>query len=210
MNKPDSPPKKPDSPVRKPDAPAKAKPASLPSVLEPARLDPDEVWIEVAKVGRPHGIHGEVRLQAYHPESELWDRPPPLRGHLPGKPAFLLHIDEIRQGAGALLAKVRGVRDRETAALLTHALLSIAKRDLPQADEDEFYLHEVVGAIVYECETGQRAGVVTAVVESVQDLLEIRLDSGGTALIPVQADAIESIGTVPGRVDVRHVEDWRT
>ena len=38
----------------------------------------------------------------------------------------------------------------------------------------------------------------------------MKLHSGGEAMIPVDAPAIEELGRVRGRVVVRHLEDWLT
>lgn len=174
------------------------------------RLAPEATWIDIGKVGRPHGLDGRVHLHPFHAQSDVWEVGARLRAYLPGKPAFPLEIVELRLMNGALIARFDGYPDRTTATALTHAMLSVSEADLPPPSKDEFYLHEVVGAEVLDAATRVRVGVVTGILTTNMDLLDIRLDSGGTALLPVQADALESLGREKGIVVVRDIEDWRS
>lgn len=173
-------------------------------------LDPEATWIDVGRVGRPHGIVGHVRIQLFNPDTDLFPRVRLLRAWQPGRPAQALELLELRPVPGAFLAHFEGVDDREAAARLTHAVLSVDARELPVPGEAEFYLHEALGAEVFEAETGERMGVVTNLIATNTDLLEITLDAGGKALIPVGAEALESLGREKGRVVVRHLEDWKS
>jgi len=180
-------------------------------VPDPARgLDPEAAWIEVGKIGRPHGLDGRVRVHQFNPDSEIWHEGRTLRGRLPGKPAFVLEIADLRHMNAGTVARFAGIDDRTAATALTHAILSVAQGELPEPASDEFYLHEIVGAEVLDAQTQTRVGVVSGILETNIELIEVRLDAGGTALLPVSADAIESLGRIQGQIVVRDIEDWRS
>lgn len=173
------------------------------------KVDPDAIWIEVGKVGRPHGLKGEIRLQVYNLDSDVWERGQRLRAWLPGKPAVLLELAEFRDILPMPLATFVGITDRDEAAKLTHAVLAVDQLELPQADEDEFYIHELIGATVLDDATRKPVGVVRALLETPSDVLEISLNSGAAAMIPVHSDAITEMGRQKGVLVVRDIDDWK-
>lgn len=182
------------------------KTAGLPGSVGP--VSPDATWIEVAKVGRPHGLKGEMRVQAYNIDSEVWEVGQQLRAWLPGKPAAMLEITAFRDIPPMPVVAFKGVTDRDQAAQLTHAILSVDAGDLPETDEDEFYVHELIGATVLDDATRQPVGTVRGILETPSDVLEIALTSGGGALVPVNAEAITEMGREKGVLVIRDIADW--
>lgn len=167
-------------------------------------------WVEIARVGRPQGVRGEVNVQLYNPDSEIWAPGLVVRAWQPGRPARSLRILTMRPARDEFVVQFEGLASREDAAALTHALLQIDPAALPPVEEDEVYLHELLGATVIEAETGEAMGTVTAFIETSDLLLDIRLTAGGTALLPVSSDSIEALGREKGKIVVRHLEDWRS
>ncbi len=173
------------------------------------KVDPDAIWIEVGKVGRPHGLKGELRLQVYNLDSDVWQVGQRLRAWLPGKPAVLLELGQFRDILPMPTALFVGIDDRDVAAKLTHAVLAVDQQELPEADADEFYLHELIGATVLDDATRKPVGVVRALLETPSDVLEISLNSGEAAMIPVHAEAITEMGRQKGILVVRDIADWK-
>ncbi len=167
-------------------------------------------WIEVAKVGRPFGVNGAVHLQIHNPQSALWRKGTQFRVWQSGAPAKTLHLMTLRPANAVFVATFVGVSDRQLAVALTHALLQVAADDLPPADDDEVYVHQIIGAQVFEETTGALAGQVVAVVELAQTMLQVRLTDGGEALVPIASDAVVSLGRQAGKVVVHHLADWHT
>jgi 16S rRNA processing protein RimM len=198
--------------VVNPPAPPAAKKAASASkkALPAAEIDTSLHWVEVARLGRPHGVLGELRAQLYNPDSPLWQKGLVLRVHAPGRPDALLTMIDLRPGTGCLLMEFKEIRDRNGAAMWTNAVLLVSEAQLPAAGDDEVYLHELIGADVIEAETGEVAGKVERLIETNVDLLQIRWLDGSEALIPVEADSIESLGREKGRIVVRHLLDWKS
>lgn len=182
------------------------KPEPLPGGQGP--VDPEAKWIEVARVGRPHGLKGDLRLQIFNDESELWEEGLQLKAWLPGRPAVLLEIETFRDILPMPTALFKGINDRDVAAKLTHAVLAVDARKLPETDEDEFYLHELMGAQVLDDATRELLGTVRAILETPADVLEILLKEGGVALLPVESDAITEMGREKNVLVVKDLGDW--
>lgn len=183
-----------------------------PKPTRPRLPDPEAPahWIEVGKVGRAHGVRGEVRVQAHNPASDVWAPRKVLRAWKPGAPARMLRILDVRPAGDVLIVAFAELADRNQAEALTLSVLQVDADALPPADDGEVYLHQLQGARVIEAATGDVAGEVVGFAEAAQTLLQIRLRDGREALVPVDADAVEQLGRVAGEVVIRHVADWVT
>jgi 16S rRNA processing protein RimM len=142
----------------------------------------------VGRIGRPHGIRGEVVIGVRTDEPDLRfavgvrvDVAPSQDGD---NPSGQLHVARMRWHSGQLLVAFAGVTDRTAAGELTGSWLSIDSSQLPAiGDPDEFRDHELIGLSVRTA-AGQDVGVVTDVLHSGQDLLVVRRPEGGESLVP--------------------------
>ncbi len=165
-------------------------------------------WMRIAVIGRPHGVHGELRVWPDNPESTLLFEDIPLRLHHEGKPPRPIAIDAIRDTGDALLVTFTGVVDREGAAALTHGAIEVPRDVLPQLEDGEFYHIDVLGAAVLDADTGVHLGTVKSFTETSVDVLVVDTERG-EVLVPILADIVLSIGEEPGIVRVRNLDDWR-
>ncbi len=127
--------------------------------------------LEVAHVAKPHGLTGEVsvrlitnRTDRFEPASEF------------ASPAGALVVETARPHRDRMLVRFRGVDTPEAA----RALAGMPLWAEPIVDDDELWVHDLIGATLVD-RVGARRGRVEAVVANPQaDLLE--LDTG--ALVP--------------------------
>ncbi len=185
------------------DTPADDRPA------DEIGADGKKTWVAMARIGRPHGVHGELKVQPFNPESTLIFDVDELRLSRKGKPPELLHLVAARHARDHWIVEVEGVDDREAASRLTHGVLSVRREAMPPLEEGEFYHVDVLGAAVVDADSGARLGVVRHVHTTGNELLEIRLDAGGDVLVPILPRYVTSIGEVPGRVEVRDLDHWQ-
>jgi 16S rRNA processing protein RimM len=157
----------------------------------------------VGRIGRPHGIRGEVVVGVRTDEPDLrfavgavLDAERTLApdtgarvgqqagsaGAPPAEPAGdKLTVASARWHSGQLLIGFAGITDRTTAGGLTGSWLTVDASQLPSsADPDEFRDHELIGMSVRTV-GGDAVGVVTDVLHYGQDLLVIRRDPAGTS-----------------------------
>ncbi len=144
-------------------------------------------WIEVGRVSRPHGVHGEVRIvpssdnpERFIPSSVLYARPGRLGVAGPRvREQVRLTISTIRGDAGFPILGFCEVASREAAEALRGYLLEVRSSQLPELEEDEFYPFDLVGLEVRD-QNGAAIGRVTEVMDSpAHPLLQI---SGGPAI----------------------------
>jgi 16S rRNA processing protein RimM len=131
----------------------------------------------VGRVGRPHGIRGELVIGVRTDEPDLRFAVGALLGAHEEPDAEELHnlkVASTRWHSGQLLVAFDGITDRTAAGELTGRWLSVDASQLPRpGDPDEFRDHELIGLSV-RTPDGAAVGVVTDVLHHGQDLLVIQ------------------------------------
>ncbi|MGX9228936.1 ribosome maturation factor RimM [Streptomyces albus] len=147
----------------------------------------------VARIGRAHGIKGEVTVEVRTDEPELRLAPGAVLATDPPS-AGPLTIASGRVHSGRLLLRFEGVGDRTAAEALRNTLL-VAEIDPEERPEDpeEFYDHQLE-----DLEVVTRDGTVVGRIESIahlpaQDLLVVRREDGGELLIPFVGEIVPEV-----------------
>ncbi|MBQ0900712.1 ribosome maturation factor RimM [Micromonospora sp. U21] len=170
----------------------------------------------VGRIGKPHGVRGEVTVEVrtdepearFAPGSVLRTEPgavpPPADG--PGVPFRVpteLTIEESRFHQGRILVAFAGIPDRNTAEALRGTLLVVDSADVePPEDPEEFHDHQLVGLAVVT-PAGERLGEVARIDHAASsDLLVLRRPEGRTALIPFVREIVPEVDLAGGRVIV--------
>ena len=134
-----------------------------------------EALREVGRIGRAHGVQGELYVTLI---TDRVARLAPGARLLAG--AQWLTVAESRQQQQRWLVRFVGVVDRTAAEKLTNAVLQAEPIDV-DGDDDALWVHELIGSRVVD-QQGVGRGTCVAVIDNpAHDILE--LDSG--ALIPV-------------------------
>jgi 16S rRNA processing protein RimM len=129
--------------------------------------------VTVGRIGRPHGIRGDVVVSVRTDEPELRFA---VGARLDTDRADVgpLTVGAMRWHSGALVVRFAGIRDRDAAAALSGTWLSVDSGTLPAlTDPDEFRDHDLVGLAVRTTD-GQAVGVVADVLHYGQDVLAVR------------------------------------
>jgi 16S rRNA processing protein RimM len=108
-----------------------------------------------------------------------------------------MQFESIRGAdAGFLLAKFRGVDDRDAAELLRGASICVDRARFPDLEEGEFYVCDVIGARVVGA-SGQVGVVEDFVTYPSADVLVVRPVATGrnTVELPLVDDFIEVVDT---------------
>ncbi|MEU3709452.1 ribosome maturation factor RimM [Streptomyces catenulae] len=147
----------------------------------------------VARIGRAHGIKGEVTVEVRTDEPELRLAPGAVLATDPSTVGPLT-IETGRVHSGRLLLRFAGVTDRTGAEALRNTLL-IAEVDPEEVPEDpeEFYDHQLIDLDVVTRD-GTVVGRITEVSHlPYQDLLVVGRPEGGEVLIPFVAEIVPEI-----------------
>lgn len=166
----------------------------------------DGIEVVVGRIGKPHGIRGEVTVDVRTDEPERRFavgavlRAEPPRGS--ASPHRSLTVSRTRWHQGVLLASFEEVADRNAAELVRGTVLrvTLAADETPE-DPEEFYDHQLVGLAVHDL-AGEVIGEVTGVVHGAQDLLAVRATDGRDTLVPFVSALVPEVDVPGGRVVV--------
>jgi 16S rRNA processing protein RimM len=168
------------------------------SAAAPPRKGPDELVL-LGRFGAPHGLAGEIRLQSFTDDPLAIGRYGPLVDETGQRRFALAHVR--RQGKDMLVARVDGICDRDDAERLKGVALYAPRENLPEPEEDEFYLADLIGLCAETLE-GAPLGVVIAVRNfGAGDILEVAPPEGReTTLFPFTKAVAPRVDLDAGRV----------
>ncbi|MEV6811595.1 ribosome maturation factor RimM [Micromonospora sp. NPDC051296] len=174
----------------------------------------------VGRIGKPHGIRGEVTVEVRTDEPEARFAPgmvlrtmsgantrggqnPPAGPGVPFEVPHELTVESARWHQGRLLVAFEGVLDRDVAEALRNTLVAVDSADVtPPEDPEEFHDHQLVGLAVVT-PAGERLGEVARIDHApASDLLVLRRPEGRTALIPFVKAIVPEVDLAGGRVVV--------
>ena len=160
----------------------------------------------VGRIGRPHGVRGQVTVEVRTDDPDLRFAPgatlltePAARGPLT--------VAGSRWHSGTLLltlARPDGtvVADREQADELRNTQLLVPVEELPELeDPDSFYDHQLVG-LVARLPDGSPIGEVTAVRHEGTELLVVRRPDAAELLVPFVRAIVPTVDVAGGTLVV--------
>jgi 16S rRNA processing protein RimM len=161
----------------------------------------------VAQIGGAHGIRGEVKLKSFTADPMAIQDYAPLESE-DGAARFV--IEALRPGKGHLVARLRGICDRDSAERLAFLKLFVPRERLPPPDADEFYHVDLIGLRAMTA-AGQEIGTVLAVHDfGAGPIVELRLvASGASIMLPFTQACVPEINVAGGCMVVELPQDAR-
>ena len=166
----------------------------------------DEAYVVVGRIGRAHGLKGEVSVEPRTDEPERrFAAGAVLRT---GEPAHgsarwpSLTVVGARTHQGRLLVRFEEIADRTTAESARGTeLTAVVAPDEAPADPEEFYDHQLVGLRV-ETVGGEHVGEIARIEHhAAQDLLVIRTPDR-EVLFPFVTALVPEVDVAGGRIVV--------
>ncbi|MEW6218108.1 MAG: ribosome maturation factor RimM [Thermodesulfobacteriota bacterium] len=164
-----------------------------------------EELVAVGRVGRPHGIKGELRLFPYSgdPQSLTHYRQLFL-APAAGGAARAYGVKGCRIHGREALVQLAGIDDRTAAEAFTNAEAWVRKADRPPLAANEIYLQDLVGLTAFT-EEGRRLGTVRGLLATGgSDLLVIE-GRGREYLVPARREFLVAVEPEAGRLVIRPV-----
>ena len=156
----------------------------------------------VGRVGRPHGLGGEVTVEVRTDDPDQRFMAGSSLATVPAERGPLI-VAGSRWHSGRLLVRFTGYEDRDAAEELRDTILAIDSDDLePLEDPDDFYDHDLIGLQVVTA-VGDPVGAVSDVLHYGQDMLVIEgtgTRSGNEILVPFVAAIVPEVDVVAGRL----------
>ncbi|MDO5499543.1 MAG: ribosome maturation factor RimM [Propionibacteriaceae bacterium] len=155
--------------------------------------EPQQPTVEVlvGRIGRAHGIRGDLTVEPRTDEPERRFAPGTVLREEAGP--RILTVESSRWHSGRLLVRFADVLDRTAAESLRGMLLlaDVPVED-PPSEDDEYWDRDLIGLTVHTAD-GQVGGEVRRVQHGPQDLLVIRTPTGEERLVPFVTALVPSV-----------------
>lgn len=163
----------------------------------------ETAWVSVARVLRPHGLRGALKV-------ELWceglERLRTLRAVYLGKPGEVQGPFSVKHCAphpsGAAVLTLAELTRLEEAQAFRGAWVMIPEKESVPAPEGSLYVQEWIGLAVVQ-EDGSPIGRVAALLEhSAHWVLAVKSERG-EILVPLVKEVVRNVDRAAGRITVR-------
>jgi len=163
--------------------------------------NPSTDTVVVGRIGRPHGVRGEVTVEVRTDDPDLRFVPGAVLRTDPADRGPIT-IAGVHWHSGTLLLRLEGVDSREAAEAVRNTELLVDVADLPEIeDPDSFYDHQLVG-LSARLPDGTVLGEIVVVRHEAQDLLVVRRGEGSEVLIPFVSAIVPTVDLAGGFVVV--------
>ena len=172
--------------------------------MAPSGGDEPSSAVELGVITRPHGVRGEVRVHPWNPDSTLLaelesvlllEETGPRR----------VRVESARKMPKVFVLTLEGVRGVEAAEALRGVHIGVPRDELPELEEDEVYLVDLVGLAVTQ--GGRRIGEVVEVLEYPSiECLRVECEDGFRE-IPLNRPWVEDVDLEAGEVRVGDLDD---
>jgi 16S rRNA processing protein RimM len=160
-------------------------------------------WIPIARVARPHGLKGWIKLYPYGetlsgmgPGDELYV------GDAPDKEKQRLTVLSLRPQGKLWLGQFRELTNRNEAEELKGKEFFVTEDLLSPTTEGEYYHYQLIGLLVLD-ENGWTIGTVREVLETgSHDVYTVEGADGQEVLIPAVEEIVVEIDVESGTMTV--------
>jgi 16S rRNA processing protein RimM len=160
---------------------------------------PDPEWLIVGRVGKPHGVHGDVLVEI------ITDFPDRLTDGMEfgiggdGGPEKFHQVHRVRLHKRRWLLSVKDIRDREAVEHWRGLYLYLPEQSLEELPEGYYYEHHLVGL---DCvsEEGESLGVVTGLETGGSQSRLVVQKEGREYLVPFVPQIVRRVELESGRV----------
>ena len=160
--------------------------------------------LQVGRVSGAFGVKGEIRITTFT-EDPLALKTYRVLKREDGSAGLTLNA--VRAVKGAVIATATGIETRDQAEALKGLKLFVSRDDLPDPDEDEFYLADLVGLAVRNPD-GEAMGIIKSVQDfGAGDLLEVQPPVGATWWLPFTREAVPAVDIAGGFVTAVRPEE---
>ena len=161
--------------------------------------------IRVARVGKTWGIRGQLIVRLDNHDSEkCWTKEMVwLRGE--GWPMAPVEVDNWRQNGRKLIIQFVGIESPEDAKALIGLEIWVPRELLPDTDDDEHYVRDLLGMKVIDEVLGELGHIVQVFPAGTADVWVVRGPTG-EHMIPAVSDFVLSVDQETRLITVRYEE----
>lgn len=152
-------------------------------------------WVCVGTLGAPRGVKGDLRLKPFTENAAAIFKFTSLHLGAGGAPVALKKVGKSKDG---FIVHIDGVNSPEEAGAFSRKDLYVPRTEFGDADEDEFYLADLIGLRALDL-SGSEIGTVSSFDNfGAEDLLELVLHEpvkglGRTIFVPFRKTLVPEI-----------------
>ncbi len=124
-------------------------------------------WIPIAKVIKPHGVKGEVKVKFFSDDEVLLEN---LKESVlfREKDNLIVNvgIEKLRKTPKGFIVSFDGFNNIANAERIRNCVLYMNKDKLPSTKNDEFYFFQLIDCEVYDDDNGSLVGIVSDIIET--------------------------------------------
>jgi 16S rRNA processing protein RimM len=156
--------------------------------------------VVVGRIGRPHGLRGEVTVQVTTDDPDERFAAGSVLGTDPASRGPLT-VSGMRRSGPVLVIGFEGVTDRNSAEMLRGTSLTLDAASLPIPDDpDEFYDHQLVGLTAVDQAENTLGTVVEVLHPPAAPVLVIDRPDGTQELVPFVSAIVPVVDLEAGRL----------
>ncbi len=157
----------------------------------------------IGTIVAPHGVRGDIRIlpQTEHPEQFL------DLDYLLLEDGRTLHLTNARFHKRMVLVKCREVNNMNEAELLRDKKVFIRTEDLPELEEGEFYVADLLGCNVIGTDGAQIGELKDVISTGSNDVYVVKTADGKEILVPALKQHVKEINPDERRIVVE-LPEW--
>ena len=160
-----------------------------------------KTYIDTGKIVNTHGLRGDVKLEPWTDDPELFFDIDTLYLDAAGKQP--LTIEAVRVQKGMLLLKFEGINTVEDAEKLRNKVLYIHRDDIP-LEEGEYLIQDLLGSTIVDADNGKEYGKLMDITFSgASDIYHIKFADGSMQMLPAIDDTIIETDIENGIIRIR-------
>jgi len=158
----------------------------------------------VARIGAAHGVRGAVKLWTFTQDPLAVKAYGPLRTKDGARQFEVMHAREAKDH---LVATFKGVTTREEAERINGIELYVAREQLPDAGNGEYYHADLIGLAAVTASDAPLGRVIAIYNFGAGDIIEIAPPTGATMLLPFTNAVVPTVDLAGGRVVIELPEE---
>ncbi|EAZ93109.1 ribosome maturation factor RimM [Crocosphaera chwakensis] len=172
-------------------------------------------WLEIGTIVGARGLKGELKVlsstdfpERFEIPGERWLQSP---NHPSPQPIKLISGKSVA-GKNLYIVRLEGIETRNQAEILRGYKLLIIDQELPELEEEEYHVSQLIDLEVYHHKTGEKIGIVVDLFTTGHDLLEIKLINNSekkdkenkdkTVLIPFVYEIVPVVDIEQNRIEI--------
>ncbi len=161
-------------------------------------------YLIVGQIVAPHGIRGEVKVRLITEDPELLQELETL--YVDDAAPRPMQVAGVRFHRKHALIQFEGITTRTEAEALRGLYVLIPKAWAPPLEEDEFYVHEILGLRVVTTRGEELGKVVDVIFTGANDVYVVRGGPYGEVLIPAIKEVVRAVDLEAGEIRVELIE----